>query len=68
MTGREDLLFPVAAAEESAARVQRVYDHLGASDRLGLDVFDGEHQWHGDLAYPFLDAWLRARPGPEPAS
>ena len=61
VTGRDDLLFPVAAAEESAARVQRVYDHVDAGDRLGLDVFDGEHQWHGDRAYPFLDRWLGVR-------
>ena len=60
VTGREDSLFPVAAAEESAARVQRVYDHDGAGDRLGHDVFEGEHQWHGDRAYPFLEQWLAA--------
>jgi dienelactone hydrolase len=58
VTGREDLLFPVAAAEESAARVQRVYDHFGVGDRMGLDVFEGEHQWHGDRAYPFFERWL----------
>jgi dienelactone hydrolase len=68
VTGRDDLLFPVAAAEESAARVQRVYDHVGAGDRLGLDVFDGEHQWHGDRAYPFLDRWLGVGPGSGPGS
>ena len=24
----------------------------------GRYVFDGEHQWHGEAAYPFLDRWL----------
>jgi dienelactone hydrolase len=58
VTGRQDLLFPVAAAEESAARVQKIYHHLEVGDRMGLDVFEGEHQWHGDRAYPFLERWL----------
>jgi hypothetical protein len=25
---------------------------------LEHDAFDGEHQWHGTRAYPFLDHWL----------
>jgi dienelactone hydrolase len=57
VSGREDPLFPVAAAEESLARVGRVYDLLGA-DRPSQDIFDGEHQWHGERAYPFLDQHL----------
>jgi hypothetical protein len=57
-TGREDLIFPLAAAEGSVARLRRVYDHLGAADHLEHDVFDGEHEWHGLRAYPFLDHHL----------
>ncbi len=58
VTGRDDLLFPVAAFEESVARLRPVYDHFGAGDRLAHDIFDGEHQWFGARAYPFLDRWL----------
>ena len=62
--GRDDPLFPVAAAEAvGRLRVQRVWDRAGAGDRLALDVFDGEHQWYGARAYAFLERWLRARPG-----
>jgi dienelactone hydrolase len=61
-TGREDPLFPEAAARASFAQLQRIYEHLGAGDRLAHDVFDGEHQWHGDLAYPFLDQHLGVPP------
>jgi hypothetical protein len=57
-TGTEDLLFPVAAARESSARLRRVYERTGDGDRLVHDVFDGGHQWHGTLALPFLDRWL----------
>jgi dienelactone hydrolase len=57
-TGREDLIFPVSAAEQSVGQLRRVYDHLGAGDRLEHDVFEGGHEWHGLLAYPFLDHHL----------
>jgi dienelactone hydrolase len=57
-SGRDDPLFPVAAADRSFEHVQRVYAHLGAPDVVAHDVFDGEHQWHGAVAYPFLDEQL----------
>jgi hypothetical protein len=60
-SGREDLLFPVAAAERSFARLSTVYEScFSAGDRVVHDVFEGEHEWHGELAYPFLDRWLGA--------
>jgi len=58
VSGRDDPLFPVASAQASISGLRRVYDHLGAGDRLEHDAFDGEHQWHGARAYPFLDRWL----------
>ena len=57
-TGTEDYLFPVAAATESVRRTRIVYDSFRAGDRLEHDVFEGEHQWHGTEALPFLDRWL----------
>ena len=67
-TGRDDPMFPEAAAEESVARLRKVYDHLGAGDRLVHDIFDGEHQWEGAQAYPFVDRWLAGgQRGAEPA-
>jgi dienelactone hydrolase len=59
--GRDDLLFPLPAAEASLARLRPLYDRVGAGDRLVHDAFDGDHQWHGALAYPFLDRWLGVR-------
>jgi dienelactone hydrolase len=59
-TGTDDPLFPLASATESVARLWPVYDALGAPDALVHDVFEGDHQWHGDLAYPFLERWLGA--------
>jgi dienelactone hydrolase len=57
-SGRDDPLFPLAAAAGALERVRRVYDRVGAGGRLAHDVFDGEHQWNGPGAYPFLDQWL----------
>jgi hypothetical protein len=54
----DDPIFPLAAAESSVARLRPVYESFGAGDALVHDVFVGVHQWHGDLAYPFLERWL----------
>jgi dienelactone hydrolase len=58
-SGTSDLLFPAETAKQEIAGVARVYEALGAPDRLVHDVFDGGHRWHGELAYAFLDRWLR---------
>ena len=58
VSGRDDLLFPVATAAAGVDRLRPIYERLGAGDRLVHDPFDGEHEWHGDVAYPFLDRWL----------
>jgi len=57
-TGIEDLLFPLSAASVSVAQLRSVYARYGAADHLAHDVFPGGHEWHGDVAYPFLDHWL----------
>jgi dienelactone hydrolase len=61
-SGTEDPLFPVATAVESVRRTRLVYEHFGAADHLAHDVFEGEHQWHGEAAMPFLDRWLSHAP------
>ncbi len=61
-SGTGDDLFPVATATESVRRTRLVYDRDGAADRLVHDVFEGEHQWHGVEALPFLDRWLEHTP------
>jgi dienelactone hydrolase len=64
VTGTEDLIFPLAAAEEAVATLRLLYGQLGVGDRLVHDVFEGDHRWHGDVAYAFLDRWLnQPQPG-----
>jgi dienelactone hydrolase len=57
-TGTEDQIFPVAASREAFATLSRVYDALGARDRLVHDVFEAGHRWHGEQAYPFFEREL----------
>ncbi len=59
-TGTEDPIFPVAGAGREMARLEVVYDALGAPDAVEHDVFDGGHRWNGVRAYPFLERWLWA--------
>jgi dienelactone hydrolase len=53
-TGTTDEIFPLPAARESFATLAKVYDWLGARQRLVHDVSEGGHQWYGKQAYPFL--------------
>ena len=38
---------------------RQAYTLLAASEKLYHDIFEGEHRWHGTLAYPWLDQWLK---------
>ena len=45
--------------QKTVAELRQVYEALGGRpEALVHDAFDGGHQWHGELAYPFLDHWL----------
>ena len=57
-SGTDDLIFPADAAHREVMRLRSVYDSFGAADRLEHDVFNGDHRWNGERAYPFLARWL----------
>jgi dienelactone hydrolase len=55
-TGRDDPIFPAAAATASVAALRPLYDRLGApASALVHDVFAGEHRWHGVEVGMFLE-------------
>lgn len=58
-TGTRDGIWPVGAATQAIAQLQTVYGWCGEPERVAHDVFEAGHQWHGVLAYAFLDRWLR---------
>ncbi|MBI3961284.1 MAG: acetylxylan esterase [Deinococcus sp.] len=56
--GTKDAIFPIAGAREAYRQLRRIYRVYGASERLAMDEFEGEHRWSGRLAYDWLDQWL----------
>ena len=59
-SGDRDKIFPVAASNESFARVKKVYEVFGAGDSVEHEVFSGVHQFHGVRGLPFLAKALKA--------
>jgi dienelactone hydrolase len=56
--GTEDHIFPVRATEAAYRELRRVYELLGASDRLDKDIFPGAHEFSGRKAFAWLTRWL----------
>ena len=56
--GTEDPIFPLPGVHDAYDKLAQVYAMLGESERLALDVFAGEHQWHGTVAVDWLRRWL----------
>lgn len=59
-SGRQDPIFPIAAAQASFARVQKVYTVFDAAAQTQHEVFEGRHEFHGKQGLPFLARSLRA--------
>ena len=64
--GRRDALFPVAATEESFAKMRRVWESQQAGDRLATRLYDAPHEFNTamqDEAFAWLDAILQPARG-----
>ncbi|MBI2686048.1 MAG: acetylxylan esterase [Acidobacteria bacterium] len=59
-SGERDPIFPIAATREAFGHVKQVYTALGVPDLAQLEVFDGEHLFHGGAGIPFLAKHLKA--------
>jgi len=57
-SGTKDSIFPVQAVLKAYEKVGRVYELLGAEERLDKDIFGGRHQISGKKAYDWLRKWL----------
>jgi hypothetical protein len=57
-SGTKDPIFPVEATKEAFERLKTVYEVFGAADRISLHIFEGEHEFNGKEAFPFLKKWL----------
>ncbi len=56
--GTEDPIFPLPGVHDAYGKLAEVYALLERTERLALDVFEGEHQWHGTVAVDWLKRWL----------
>jgi len=59
-TGTKDGIFPYKATKLAVSRARRIYRVFGVPSRVGLEVFEGEHRFHGVGAFKFLEKWLSA--------
>ena len=63
-SGRIDGSFPCESATKSMRELRQTYALCGQEDRLVHDIFDGEHEVSGRLAFDWFERWLK----PESAS
>jgi dienelactone hydrolase len=57
-SGTRDPIFPVEATRTAIAKAQRIYDVFAARERMGHEIFEGDHEFHGTGAFEFLKHWL----------
>lgn len=57
-SGTKDDIFPIAATRAAVQDARRIFEQLGAGERLGFEEFEGEHQFWGREAWGFLKRWL----------
>ncbi|WP_163101945.1 alpha/beta hydrolase family protein [Peribacillus alkalitolerans] len=57
-SGKDDLLFPIEAAELAYSKINNIYQSIGKSGNLGWDSFFGEHEVNGLVSYDWLDSYL----------
>lgn len=60
-TAERDIYIPVAHSKQAYARLLAGYKVFGAEAAIQQDVFPGQHEWHGKLAYPMIDKILGGR-------
>ena len=57
-SGRNDRIFPLAGSQRAAARAREIYHTFGVPDRMGYEIHEGAHEFHGVGAFEFLKQWL----------
>ncbi len=57
-SGTRDPIFPIDATRRAYADAQAIWKVWGAEERLGLEAFEGDHQFSGKQGLPFLKKHL----------
>jgi dienelactone hydrolase len=56
--GTKDELISAKWAKQALSRIRRAYKAYDAEECLVVDRFQGGHEWHGEVAYPWLEKIL----------
>jgi dienelactone hydrolase len=57
-SGRLDRIFPIEGSQRAVEHTRRIYRTLGASERMGYEIHEGGHEFHGAGAFDFLGRWV----------
>lgn len=60
-SGVNDTCFKFESAREAHRQLRRIYKAADAENKLGFDIFLGEHSFAGNKAFSFFDKYLRAK-------
>jgi hypothetical protein len=58
-SGVNDTCFKLEFSREAHQHLKRIYEAVGASNRLEFDVFPGGHSFAGNKAFSFFDKHLK---------
>ena len=59
VSGKEDPIFPLFAAEEMFNKGKNVYDQFGDGDKCALVVGNGGHRFYADDAWPIVHKFMK---------
>jgi len=57
-SGVRDRIFPIEGSRAAFKKAQHIYEVFGVPERIGQEIFDGEHEFNGKGAFEFLKKWL----------
>jgi cephalosporin-C deacetylase-like acetyl esterase len=57
-SGRLDRIFPVEGSQRAAEHARQIYRTLSTPERMGYEIHEGAHEFHGTGAFEFLARWL----------
>lgn len=56
--GTRDRIFPIEGSRIAIEKARHIYSVFGAPEKVGHEIFDGGHEFHGTGAFEFLARWL----------
>jgi cephalosporin-C deacetylase-like acetyl esterase len=57
-SGRLDQIFPIEGSQRAADQTRQIFRTLGAEERMGYQIHEGAHEFHGVGAFEFLHRWM----------